>query len=619
MMASETKEPFSNKDWIFEIKWDGYRAIADCRKKDSQFYSRNAVSFIEKYPLIYQEIKAIKTPMMLDGEIVVLNKEGKPDFQKLQLYAQDNTLPLFYYVFDILSYKGKDVTKKPLLERKALLKKVLPENDVIKYCDHVENDGEAFFTVMRERNLEGMIAKKKTSLYLPGERSKSWLKIKHQLINEAIIAGFTKPEGARKYFGSLILGQYKNDKLIYVGHTGTGFTLDSLTDLHNKMTPLIIKTNPFETKVPVNNTVTWIKPQLVANIHYTELTNIGVMRHPVFHGLRIDKTVADMKKDTSSVKKTTTSKAQVDTKEKGEPNTLTVDNITLQFSNLAKIFWPDEKITKGDLIMYYNTVYPHIIPYLQNRPQSMRRNPNGIGDAGFFQKDVGDTAPDWAKTISLYSESNNKDIDYLICNNKATLLYMANLGCIELNPWNSTIKKIDNPDYLVLDLDPSDKNSFDDVIQTALIIKALLDKSGADSYCKTSGSSGLHIYVPLGAKYSYDEARMFAEIIAHLAIDKAPEQATIERSIANRNNKLYIDYLQNKRGQTLAAAYSARPKPGATVSTPLDWTEVKKGLHPSQFTIKNIIKRAEKKGDLFAPVLGKGVNLKACLKKLEKL
>ena len=249
----------------------------------------------------------------------------------------------------------------------------------------------------------------------------------------------------------------------------------------------------------------------------------------------------------------------------------------------------------------------------------MRRTPNGIVDNGFFQKDVGDTAPEWAKTVSLYSESNDKDINYLICDNKATLLFMANLGCIELNPWNSTLKKIENPDYLILDLDPSEKNTFDDVVQTAKIVKKLLDKAGADAYCKTSGATGLHIYVPLGAKYSYDEGRLFAELIANLTVEEAPELVTIERSIDKRNNKLYIDYLQNKRGQTLASAYSVRPKPGATVSAPLEWKEVKKGLHPSQFTIKNMIARIEKKGDLFKPVLGKGINLKACIDKLQKL
>ena len=347
MMTGETKAPFSDDAWVFEIKWDGYRAIANCHKHKSQLYSRNAISFAEKYPLIFKEIQAVQTPMMLDGEIVVLDEKGKPDFQKLQLYGQNNNLRIVYNVFDILNYNGTDVTSKTLLERKELLLKVLPQSDVVKYCHHVENDGEAFFAEMQKQDMEGMVAKKKNSKYLPGERSKDWLKIKHQLIDEVVIAGFTKPKGARKYFGSLVLGQYKNGTLQYVGHTGTGFDAESLEELHAKLLPLATKENPFGKKIPVNNTVTWVTPKLVANIHYTEVTKIGIMRHPVFHGLRIDKTVADMKKQ--SVTKT---KQSSGTKLKeGEPdtekNTVTVNKINLQLTHVDKILLAGGRLHKG--------------------------------------------------------------------------------------------------------------------------------------------------------------------------------------------------------------------------------------------------------------------------------
>lgn len=615
MLAGETKPPFSGKDWIFEIKWDGYRAIAECRGKQSRLYSRNAISFSEDYPSIYKAVQDIRTPMVLDGEIVVLDEHGKPDFQKLQHYEDSSSLPIVYYVFDILNYKGKDVGNKPLTERKALLQKVLPQSDSIRYCDHIEEDGENFFAEMQKQNMEGMIAKKKNSLYLPGERNKSWVKVKHQLIDEAVICGFTKPGGGRKYFGSLVLGQYRNGKLIYVGHTGTGFSNQTLKELHRDMMSLGQDENPFGARVPVNNAVTWLQPQLVANIHYAQLTQGGIMRHPVFHGLRIDKTITDMKGETGKA----VAQEPADKDGNAHSNIITVDKVELSLSNVDKIFFPQDGYTKGDIILYYSEVASYILPYLKDRPHSMRRNPNGISDKGFFQKDMGSTAPAWAKTTSIYSDSNKKEIEYLLCNNKATLLYMANLGCIELNPWNSKANTEDNPDYLILDLDPSDKNSFDDVIEAAGIVKKILDKAGANCYCKTSGASGLHIYVPLGAKYSYEEARLFAELVAHLTVEKAPGLATIERSIAARKGKLYLDYLQNKKGQTLASAYSVRPKLGATISTPLEWKEVKKGLHPSLFTIKNIIKRIEKKGDLFTGVLGKGINLKTCLKKIETL
>jgi len=285
-------------------------------------------------------------------------------------------------------------------------------------------------------------------------------------------------------------------------------------------------------------------------------------------------------------------------------------------SNPDKIYWPDEKITKGEMVDYYNSVYKFIIPYLKDRPESLRRNPNGIRDEGFFHKDAGENAPEWVTTKKLFSDSANKDIDYIICNDKATLFYLNNLGCIELNPWNSRLKTLDSPDYLVMDIDPSDKNTFEQVIDVAIVIHEIFEEAGVSSYCKTSGATGLHVYVPLGAKYDYAEARAFAEVIAHAAHERLPETTTVERSLDKRKGRIYLDYLQNKKGQTLACAYSLRPKPGATASAPLEWKEVKKGLHPSQFDIKSLPKRLLKKGDLFNAVLGKGVNLKSALTRL---
>ena len=286
-------------------------------------------------------------------------------------------------------------------------------------------------------------------------------------------------------------------------------------------------------------------------------------------------------------------------------------------THLDKIFWPDEGYTKGNVIDYYNAVYPHIIKYMKDRPESLFRTPNGIKEKGFFHKDAGLDAPKWVKSMPLYSESAEKEVHYIICNNKPTLLYMANLGCIEMNPWNSRIKDLDKPDYLVLDLDPSEKNTFEQVIETANVIKEVLDKAGAASYPKTSGATGIHIYVPLGAKYTYDQARDFAHSMAIMAQQQLPDLTSLDRNLAKRGkDKIYIDYLQNSKGQTLACAYSLRPRPGATVSTPLDWSEVKKGLHPSDFNIKNTIKRIEKNGDLFSGVLLKGIDMMKCIKKL---
>ena len=288
-----------------------------------------------------------------------------------------------------------------------------------------------------------------------------------------------------------------------------------------------------------------------------------------------------------------------------------------ELTNTNKLYWPDEGITKGELLEYYDSMSKLILPYLKNRPMSLKRNPNGIKDAGFYHKDAGDIAPSWMKTADIKAESTNKIVHYLVCNDRDSLLFIANLGCIEMNPWNSTVKNLDRPDYLVMDIDPSDKNTFEEVVDTALVVRDVCERAGITSYCKTSGASGLHVYIPCNKKFEYDTVRDLAHIIATMVQEQLPAITTLERSLAKRKkNQIYVDYLQNSRGQTLASAYSARPKPGATVSAPLEWKEVKHGLKPAMFTIRNMKKRVEKKGDLFQPVLGKGINIASALKKL---
>lgn len=295
---------------------------------------------------------------------------------------------------------------------------------------------------------------------------------------------------------------------------------------------------------------------------------------------------------------------------------LSVNGHDVKLTNQQKVYWPKEGITKGQVLNYYNQIAKFIFPYLKDRPQSLKRNPNGILDKGFYHKDAGDAAPDWVDQIELYSESADKNINYIVCNKKATLLYLNNLGCIELNPWNSRTNNLDKPDYLVMDIDPSDKSSFEDVIETALVIKDILEKAEATSYCKTSGATGLHVYVPLGAAYDYEQARAFAEIIATIAQSQLPKTTTLERSLNKRHDRIYIDYLQNKRGQTLSSVYSLRPVPGASVSTPLEWREVKPGLRPGHFHIYNMEERLSKVGDLFQGVLKRKINLLKGLKLL---
>jgi len=669
MLAKLTDAPFDSKEWIFEIKWDGYRAIAEINKGEVNLYSRNLISFNRKYKSIVEALESFGRNVVLDGEIVVLNADGTSSFQMLQQYDEKPSPDLCYCVFDILYLDGHDLRDLPLLERKIILREILPDVSNIRYSDHVEQQGIQFFELAKKNKLEGIMAKKADSMYRLGSRSDQWLKIKIIAAQEAIICGFTAPRNSRKNFGALILGAYEKGRLVYIGHTGGGFTESLLASTLKLMKPLIQGESPFDVKVKTNEKVTWIKPQLVCEIAFSEWTNDGHMRQPIFQGMRIDKkakevtrelpTVTTIPEDAMGTKtktktKTTTKDA---VKSKSAPNktiakkivvkkevtkktisskgiskesvldgedTVTstknsevkIDGQILKITNRSKVYWPEDGYTKGDLIDYYMKIADYMLPYLKGRPQSLNRHPNGINGSSFYQKDMGETLPDWIKSEEVFSESNSKDINYMLCENKASLIYMANLGCIEINPWNSRIQKIEYPDYIVIDLDPSDGNTFEQVIQTALVVKKIMDKAGAEAYCKTSGATGLHIYVPLGAKYTYEQGKNFAHIIAQLAHNELPEFTSLVRNLKERKKNIYIDYLQNRGGQTLAAAYSARPKPGATVSTPLEWSEVKKGLHPSKFTIKNIFKRLEKKGDLFKGVLGKGIDMQKCLKNL---
>jgi len=606
MLATIHRTPFDDEDWIFEIKWDGYRAIAETGDA-VKLYSRNGLDFSDRFSTIYNALQKIKHSAILDGEIVLLNEKDLPDFQKLQHYENNLNYPLVYYVFDLLELDGKNIEHLPLIQRKELLKKLLKKSSVIRYCDHIEKQGIAFLEKAKEQGLEGVIAKKSDSRYARGIRSREWLKLKNVQSTEVVIVGYTEPKGGRSHFGSLVIANKKpkSRQWEYRGHVGTGFNSSSLASLKKKMDAFKADESPFKTKVPLNGKVTWLKPKLVADIAYTEVTRDKIFRHPVFLRLREEKKTSEVNEEV--VEEMTEVKRN---------ETMKVGKYNVNITNRHKVFWPDEGYTKGDLVDYYDRVSGYILPHLKDRPLSLRRNPNGIRDEGFFHKDAGENAPEFVDVYPVHSESSNKIVDYIVGNNKATLLYLANLGCIEINPWNSTTKKPDHPTWMVIDIDPSDKNTFKDVVDVALATKEVLDRAGVKSYCKTSGASGLHVYVPMKNKYDYDTVKDFAHIIARMVQEQLPKTTSLERSLKKRGSRIYIDYLQNRSGQTLACAYSLRPKKGATVSTPLDWKEVNHELHPSQFNIENIFARLEKKGDLFKPVLTGSTNIEKALKKL---
>lgn len=607
MLSTLVGEPFDDEEWLFEIKLDGYRALAFINKSSVSLYSRNHHAFNALFPSVVQQLSKLKVQAILDGEIVILDAQGKSEFQLMQNYQKTHQGALYYYVFDILYLNGKDLRELPLIKRKQLLKDLLSsskELSLIRYSDHILGKGIKFFNAAKNKHLEGIIGKKLQSHYY-SKRSSEWVKIKTLLRQEAVIVGFTKPRGARKYFGSLLLGVYNdNGDLIYIGHSGGGFDEKLLSELYAKMKSLIQKQCPFVKSPKTKTLITWIKPKLVCEVTFSEWTHEGIIRQPVFEGLRIDKKPKEVKKEMPITK---SPHKKIKSNEEDHP----------KLTNLSKIYWPKQKYTKGDLISYYREVAPYILPYLKNRPLMIRRFPDGITGKSFYQKDSSSLhLPEWMKTVDI--EHDKKKVQYLLIEDLASLEYVINLGTIELHPFNSQVGNIENPDYLVIDLDP-EVISFDKVIEVAQEIHKILDQIKVKNFCKTSGKTGLHIYVPLNGKYSYDQASQFGQIISMIVHDEMSEMTSLMRLPSKRQEKVYIDILQNAKGKTVACPYSVRASPFAPISTPLEWSEVKKGLDPTKFNIKTIPKRLKKIGDIFAPVLGKEIDLMDGLENLQKL
>jgi bifunctional non-homologous end joining protein LigD len=624
MLATPVAEPFNHPDWIFEIKFDGYRTIAACQKGRVELYSRNLQSFNRLFAPVAEAL-AGSVDAVYDGEIVVLDEKGRSRFQLLQNYTQGAPGELVYFVFDLLYLEGRDLRSLPLVARKEKLQKFLPQHPRLQYVSHIEEAGREFFAAAVEHRLEGIIAKQKNSRYREGKRGKEWIKIKVALRQEAIICGFTRPKGGRLHFGSLVLGACRDGEFVHIGNCGTGFSTAALEQIYTLLQPLICKESPFANKIKGEEHITWVEPVYVCEVKFTEQTSEGLLRHPVFLGIKEKKAGTVCGKSENFTHKNTGKggnkmppgkTAGLVTAQGRKDREVTVNGQLLRLTNLDKVYWPEEGYTKGDVINYYHSVAPYILPYLKDRPQSLYRTPNGITGGGFYQKDVSSFAPDWLETYAVAGTEGEKEKLYLLCQNEQTLIYMANLGCIEINPWLSRIQNPENPDYLVIDLDP-ENIPFEKVIDAARAVRELLDFAGIESFPKTSGATGMHIYLPLGAMYSYDIAKEYARLLAMLVHRIVPDFTSLERSPKKRRGKVYLDYLQNRSGQTLASVYSLRPRRGATVSTPLLWEEVKPGLDPQDFTIKTVRKRLEKKGDLFRGVLGPGVNIAESINKLK--
>lgn len=660
MKATLVDGPFDDPGWIYEIKWDGYRAIAIVEKGKAELISRNNLPF-DQFAPVNELLRSWQLNAILDGEIVALNELGNANFGALQNWRNSKTAKLSYFVFDILWYDGKLLTGLPLYQRREILKSVLPtDNELIRLSQAFEVNGIDFFESAKKMKLEGIIAKRADSLYSSDARSREWLKIKAKRRQEVVIAGFTKNEGTGKYFSALAIGVYDPKGVLrYIGKVGTGFNDSKQKEMMAQFKPLIISESPFDVEPDVDEPsqfrprrlgakAIWLKPELVCEVEFAEITSDGKVRQASFKGMRSDKkpqdVVMEMEADTEEIvaesslhsdmaevhdeKQVSPSNNAIKPRSKKAPASLLitskketeelkVNGHLLKFTHLNKLYWPEDNITKRDMFNYYHQVAPFMVPYLKDRPMSLNRFPGGIHGESFYQKNVKDKAPEWAETMP-HINGEGVDKDYLLGNNEATLLWMASLGCIEMNPWFSRVQSPDNPDYCIIDLDP-DKQHFDQVIQAALEVKKVLDAMDVPSYPKTSGSTGMHIYIPLGAQYTYDQSQLFANIIVKLVQKQIPEFTTLERMIANRNGKMYLDFLQNRPGATIAGVYSLRPKPGATVSMPITWDEVKPGLTMRDFTIHNAVDRLKETGDLFTGVLGKGIDLAKTIQKAQQI
>ncbi|MBI4609873.1 MAG: DNA ligase D [Candidatus Rokubacteria bacterium] len=615
MLATSGDRPFSGKEWLFEIKYDGVRVLAFRTRDVVELYGRNGQGITARYPEVALALGMLPLDrFVLDGEIVALDEGGRPSFQRLQARMQlTNPLeverarvvvPVTGIFFDCLSLDGCDLRRVPLEERKACLALLLPARGVIRYGDHILEHGEAFFEAASEQQLEGIVAKKIGSSYVGG-RSRDWVKLKCLRRQEFVIGGYTDPQGSRGYFGALHLGLYEGDRLVYVSKVGTGFDDRTLRMVWEKLRALGRAASPFDAGTPAGTGHHWVEPRLVCEVRFTEWTQDGGIRHPAFLGLRDDKRPEACRREVPA-------ELEPLPAARGEAQPPRV-----RITNPTKVFWPEEGYTKADLIAYYDAVAPHLLPYLSDRPLVLTRYPDGIGGKSFFQKDAPEFAPAWVRTERIYSKDAEREIDYFIVNDAETLRYVANLGTIPLHLWGSRLGSLDRPDWLVLDLDPKGA-PFTDVVKVARALHRILDELELASYVKTSGATGLHILVPLGARYSYEEGRTFARLLALLGVQAEPALATIARPVRARGGKVYVDFVQNGHGRTIVAPFSVRPLPGAPVSCPLRWEEVTARLDPRRFTLRTAPARFEKLGDPLVPVLQGAIDMTAALSRIHR-
>jgi bifunctional non-homologous end joining protein LigD len=616
MLAETADRPFSRDGWIFEMKYDGVRVIA-ARDTDGkvELWSRRGRDVTGVYPEIARAIAHVPAgAFVIDGEIVALDDDGRPSFERLQerftqsdpmeIRRMETEVPVVLFAFDLPAAEGHDLTSIPLVRRKEVLSAFCPKVGYVRYADHVERDGEALFDLARDLDREGIVAKRADSRYVPGKRSRDWLKMKVPRGADVVVVGWLPAKGSKKDVGSLMTAWRKGDGLVFAGNVGSGLDEETRRWLLTELSAAKRDTPAFEGRPsPMPKALTYVEPAIVVGVKFTEVTDQGFMRHPVFLGVREGKRIVDASEAPARAQETAAEAPAAPI----EPAV-----VDLKLRNLDKVFWPAEGYTKGDLLAYYEEVWPWLAPYLKDRPVVLTRYPDGIEGKSFYQKNAPDWTPPWAETFHI------DDTDYFICNDVRTLLHVVNSGAIPLHVWSARRGSLDRPDWTILDLDPKGA-PFADVITLANEIHALLGELGAEHFVKTSGQDGIHVLIPLGATLDHGEAKTLAEVLARVVQARHPDISTVARRPEARGGKVYIDFLQNGFGKLIASQLSVRPRAGAPVSTPLRWEEVGASLDPSRFTMKSVPARLRAHGDPMIPLLSTRTDVPKLLGSLSTL
>lgn len=641
MHAETLDEAFTRPGWIFELKYDGYRLVASRDGGQPHLRYRSGNEATGAFPEITRAIKALPFPgIIVDGEVCVLDPDARPNFQRLQKRAQllrqrdvERAMrehPVTYYVFDLLAFSGFDLRRLPLSERKALLRQMIPRSGPVRFADHVPEQGEALFSEVEKLGVEGVVGKKLDSTY-QGRRSSDWVRVRTEHVDDFVVVGFALPEGTRVGLRGLQLAAYIGGELTSVGRVGSGFSTRDLETLRTTLEARAVDEPACAIAMPHKLDV-YVAPEMVVEVRYKHRTDEGLLRHPVFLRVRDDKTPAecvlplhvDDRGDDDGV-------LDDDDHDDHDHDHVPVVDVAvgddgmpvvvaparkIVISNPDKVFWPEDGYVKKDLIEYYQRISPWLLPYLHDRPLVMTRYPDGIHGKNFFQKNAPPFVPDWMRTQTMWSQHAQREIDYFVCNEVDCLVYLANLATIPLHVWGSRVTNLQHPDWCILDLDPKTA-PFAHVVEIARYIRGLTEEIGIPSFIKTSGSTGLHVVMPLGGQCTYEQCRMFAEILARVVAEDLPKIATIERSMKMRRGRVYVDFGQNGHGRLLVSPFCVRPRPGAPVSMPLSWDEVGPSLDHQSFTIANAPRIMVERGtDPFAGVLGPAPDLQAILAKL---